>query len=473
MSDEGDIEESLHERTMMVQVPGFDQRNRPYKPYAFPRLEKVTRTQSLLVRRLAWVLPGVGSDGGVEADLLERLKSLLDTSIELKVDYVHVVEPKSLKRYVAEPTFLAVLAPLPHLTRGLIEVELALAHRAIDQLLGGPGEMSTLRPLTEIEEAVMSFMVLETLKVLAPHLDPGLPRLRLERLARRVEEALDLLAKEPHVVVVQLKMTLGGQDGFIRLMLPESVLRMASAPAASVERTQRQLQNIRPHLSRLEGFKAWMRVEIGHTEVSSNDLASMEPRSVVLIDELTAFPHRGEGGTAQLRFGLGQAGTLSADVYMELGRFHARVTGIAIGNRPNLPRAPTADEEEAAEMLAEGADAPQALVSAGSVARANYEAETTSPHGLVAGPQEKERALEETNEGVELLSDIPLQIVVELARVPVTAEEIVSLRVGQVFDLNRLPNEPVELSVNGKVVARGELVEVEGHLGVRILSLLG
>jgi flagellar motor switch protein FliM len=31
----------------------------------------------------------------------------------------------------------------------------------------------------------------------------------------------------------------------------------------------------------------------------------------------------------------------------------------------------------------------------------------------------------------------------------------------------------VELSVNGKVVARGELVEVEGHLGVRILSLLG
>ena len=48
-----------------------------------------------------------------------------------------------------------------------------------------------------------------------------------------------------------------------------------------------------------------------------------------------------------------------------------------------------------------------------------------------------------------------------------------ALQVGQVVDLNRVAGEPVEMSVNGKVVARGELVEVEGHLGVRILSLAG
>ena len=50
---------------------------------------------------------------------------------------------------------------------------------------------------------------------------------------------------------------------------------------------------------------------------------------------------------------------------------------------------------------------------------------------------------------------------------------VVGLRAGQVIELNRGPGEPVELSVNGKVVARGELVEVEGQLGVRILSLAG
>src|SRR4028118_1262625 len=49
----------------------------------------------------------------------------------------------------------------------------------------------------------------------------------------------------------------------------------------------------------------------------------------------------------------------------------------------------------------------------------------------------------------------------------VTAEDIVSLKIGQVVELNRVPGEPVDLSVNGKIVARGEIVEVEGHLGVR------
>ena len=81
--------------------------------------------------------------------------------------------------------------------------------------------------------------------------------------------------------------------------------------------------------------------------------------------------------------------------------------------------------------------------------------------------------MSDTNEGAELLNDIPLQIAVELGRLPVTAEQVVALRVGQLLDLGRTPGEPVELSVNGKIVARGELVEVEGHLGVRILSLAG
>ena len=76
-------------------------------------------------------------------------------------------------------------------------------------------------------------------------------------------------------------------------------------------------------------------------------------------------------------------------------------------------------------------------------------------------------------EGAELLNDIPLQIAVELSRVSASAEEVVSLKIGQVIDLHRVPGEPVDLSVNGKIVARGELVEVEGHLGVRILSLAG
>jgi flagellar motor switch protein FliM len=79
----------------------------------------------------------------------------------------------------------------------------------------------------------------------------------------------------------------------------------------------------------------------------------------------------------------------------------------------------------------------------------------------------------DNGEGADLMNDIPLQISVELARLPVTAEEVVALKVGHVFDLQRSAGEPLDLSVNGRVVARGELVEVDGNLGVRVISLAG
>ena len=142
-------------------------------------------------------------------------------------------------------------------------------------------------------------------------------------------------------------------------------------------------------------------------------------------------------------------------------------------------RDPDEDAEAAAEALAEegqaGEDAAagdEGVEDAPEVSAEDDE-ESTSPEG--SGQGERKRVDETTlrNEGAELLNDIPLQIAVELARIPVSADQVVSLRVGQVLDLNRVPGEPVELSVNGKVVARGELVEVEGHIGVRILSMAG
>ena len=54
-----------------------------------------------------------------------------------------------------------------------------------------------------------------------------------------------------------------------------------------------------------------------------------------------------------------------------------------------------------------------------------------------------------------------------------TAEEVVGIKIGQIIDLHRVVGEPIDLSVNGKVVARGELVEIDGNLGVRVLSMTG
>jgi len=72
---------------------------------------------------------------------------------------------------------------------------------------------------------------------------------------------------------------------------------------------------------------------------------------------------------------------------------------------------------------------------------------------------------------IGLTADVPVQLVAVLGKKPATVKEIISLKKGQVIELNRFPNEAVDLVANGKLVAKGELVEIDGKLGVRIIKI--
>ena len=392
------------DRTVMVSQPAFTPGGRAWRPFTFKGLERVTQAQVILTDKLEWLVPSASAKGQVSAAVTARLKELFDVDAELLVDSVHTIRPQDLRRHVADPTFFATLAPLPHKTRGFMEVELGLAHMAIDMLLGD----------------------------------------------------------EQTVVVVQFKCVLGQHSGFIRLFIPSTVLNLASPPDLAPEARTRRRQRIGRHVQRLTGVKAFLRAEIGRAEVGARDLASLRQGDVVLCDDLAVRTDRGESGRAELRVGMGLVGRMDAEVFVEEGHYKARVQGFVFGEpaRQNPPL------EDAAEGLAGGTDDADMDLQDGPMG----DEDNTNPSGS-RHLSERMPVDETIGEGSELLNDIPLQIAVELARVPVTAEQVVSLRVGQVVDLNRVPGEPVELSVNGKVVARGELVEVEGHLGVRILSM--
>lgn len=71
-----------------------------------------------------------------------------------------------------------------------------------------------------------------------------------------------------------------------------------------------------------------------------------------------------------------------------------------------------------------------------------------------------------------MLPSISLPITVALGRSFMSIKEILKLRPGQILELNKNPNEPVDLVVNGKVVARGELVDVDGRLAVRLIKIV-
>src|SRR5918911_327372 len=78
----------------------------------------------------------------------------------------------------------------------------------------------------------------------------------------------------------------------------------------------------------------------------------------------------------------------------------------------------------------------------------------------------------ETGHGIELLLDVALEVSVELGRAHMSIGEILALRSGSVVELDKLAGEPVDVSVNGTLVARGEVVIVDEKFGVRITEVV-
>src|SRR3954468_7223876 len=70
------------------------------------------------------------------------------------------------------------------------------------------------------------------------------------------------------------------------------------------------------------------------------------------------------------------------------------------------------------------------------------------------------------------LRDVPVELAVEIGRTRMTIGETLELRPGSVVSLDRLAGEPVDLLVNGKRIARGEVVAVDEEFGLRLTDVV-
>jgi flagellar motor switch protein FliN/FliY len=78
------------------------------------------------------------------------------------------------------------------------------------------------------------------------------------------------------------------------------------------------------------------------------------------------------------------------------------------------------------------------------------------------------RILKDVPENLDVILDIDLPLSVRFGHAELTLDALTKLGPGSLIELARLPDDPVELLVNGKLVARGEVVVVGGNYGVRV-----
>ena len=70
------------------------------------------------------------------------------------------------------------------------------------------------------------------------------------------------------------------------------------------------------------------------------------------------------------------------------------------------------------------------------------------------------------------LHDVPVELAVEIGRTRMTIGQTLDLRPGSVVSLNRLAGEPVDLLINGKPIARGEVVVIDEEFGLRVTDVV-
>jgi len=84
----------------------------------------------------------------------------------------------------------------------------------------------------------------------------------------------------------------------------------------------------------------------------------------------------------------------------------------------------------------------------------------------------KQNVMNVSDSNIGMIMDVPLQVTVELGRTRKLIREILELAPGSVVELDKLAGEPVDILVNGKIVAKGEVVVIDENFGVRITGIV-
>ncbi len=98
--------------------------------------------------------------------------------------------------------------------------------------------------------------------------------------------------------------------------------------------------------------------------------------------------------------------------------------------------------------------------------------QTPPPTGARFEELKADKSPAQMQRDMDFLLDIPLEITVELGRTRMFIKDLLQLGQGSVIELDKVAGEPMEILVNGKLIARGEVVVVNEKFGIRLTDII-
>ncbi len=90
----------------------------------------------------------------------------------------------------------------------------------------------------------------------------------------------------------------------------------------------------------------------------------------------------------------------------------------------------------------------------------------------IVSNQEKEEIEDVQDEKLKMIMDIPLEISVEIGSTSILLEEVLKLNPNSIVELDKFVSQPVDLKINGKLIAQGELYTIKNHFGIKITNII-
>lgn len=358
----------------------------------------------------------------------------------------------------------------------IIETPLENARTLISRVVGVPAErLGASDLLTPVEEGILTFFAERIATGLGEHV-PWLDRLLPLRIPRVVCETgpTQWGKAGPHRwFVVKGSVRLTGTPLPFRLLVPWKALETASTRySATPDGTawaKRRLEDT------FRAAETEMRVElsgrIGAVPLTPSDLGRLEANDIVLVDADAATL---EDDVLQGRIRLGFAGedlsrgSILGEILEDAETLKVRVVEMVAGAAP-------ANEEAGAVIQGSAPvsggdpmdnDRTQKIDISELKASLGGDGEDGEDSGDSETPEE---AFE--GAGRALVEETPITLRVEVGRVRMTLRELAQLNPGSVLELHKDSAAPVSLVVENRIMGQGELVRVDGELGVRILRL--
>ncbi|MEO6587877.1 MAG: FliM/FliN family flagellar motor switch protein [Pyrinomonadaceae bacterium] len=364
---------------------------------------------------------------------------------------------KTLKQFGKSPQTFLALGCQPENSTALLAFDTGFASSVIDLILSGKGdELKVPRKLSPIENTILEFLGGNILAGINDWVGQNIFCLQ------SVENDLNnIFEKNERGAEAVFRLDFAEFSGIITLLASREFL-------TSLDKTQNPLlipKNGKDKFAAFEKIAPRLnfRVQIGTTVLDADSLSYLETDDIVLIEHpLVRFQNSTFSGSGAVNLGSGEnfnltgqflQGDVLSDSSDELSLKLEEIKSAVIRRKQNFDRLDM--EKKETEKAEEQLD------------------KTGGQNEEIVENAENEEVIEEAEENTTALENVLVNLRVEIAGDKISLREVQKLRSGQILNLGCRPTDAVRIltDTSDQPVALGELVDIEGQLGVRLTRI--